>query len=184
MSLGATASLVSPYNGRGEIALQQGRFADALNFYSQSLELAQELDDRVNVGICHTNIGRCLIQLEEYEEAEANLATALDNLQPAEFWNGTTAAYEQLAELHLVRRHADSAFECIEKRIALAKRHTNKHAEAAAWEQKARAYELVQQKDEAMECLRKSFQLQQAKSPYEPLKPPPRPQRAASHPGG
>ncbi|MEE9294154.1 MAG: tetratricopeptide repeat protein [Phycisphaerae bacterium] len=169
MSLGATASLVSPYNGRGEIALRQGRWHDALRFYGQALSWALELEDHVNVGVCHTNIGRCHVQLGDYDQAEQHLATALDNLQSTEFWNGTTVAFEELAELHLIRRQTDAAFECIEKRIDLAQRHANRHMEAAAWEQKARAYELARQKDEAMECMRKSFQLQQSKSPYEPV---------------
>jgi tetratricopeptide (TPR) repeat protein len=99
---------------------------------------------------------------------------ALEQLNATEFWNGATIAYEHLAELHLKQQSPESAFDCIEKRIDLARRHGNRHMEAAAWEQKARAYELTDQKDVAMECLRKSFDLQQRKDPYEKI-PPSRP---------
>ncbi len=174
LSLGATASLISPYNGRGEIAVQQGRHHDALQFYRQSLAWAQELSDRVNIGICHTNIGRCHAHMGDYELAEQHLTTALETLGSTEFWNGMTVAYEQLAELHLCRKQPDAAFECVEKRIDLAQRHANRHMEAAAWEQKARAYELANRKDEAMDCLRKSFQLQQSKAPYDAVRTKPR----------
>ncbi len=167
LSLGATASLVSPYNGRGEIALQLGRCGDALCFYDQALVWARELNDHVNIGNCHTHIGKCYAQMGDLEQAERHLTSALETLGATEFWNGMTVAYEQLAELHLTRRQPDAAFDCIEKRIDLAQRHANRHMEAAAWEQKARAYELSAQKDEAMQCLRKSFQLQQSKAPYE-----------------
>jgi tetratricopeptide (TPR) repeat protein len=125
----------------------------------------------VNIGVCHTNIGRCYACLQDYSEARDHLTTALDSLNATEFWNGATVAYEHLAELHLRQQAPESAFECIEKRIDLAKRHGNRHMEAAAWEQKARAYELTNRKDVAMECLRKSFELQQRKDPYESVSP-------------
>lgn len=168
-SLGATASLVSPYNGRGEIALCQGRFQDALRLYGQALQLSEELSDPVNIGICHTNLGRCRLHLQDLDEAEKHLREALEGLGSTEFWSGTTTAFEQLAELHLMRKRPEAAFECIDKRIDLAQRHANRRVEAAAWEQKSRAYELAAQTDAAMLCLRKSFQLQQNKSPSENL---------------
>ncbi len=172
LSLGATASLISPHNGRGEIALQQGRHNDALQFYRQALTWARELNDRVNTGICHTHIGRCHAHMGDYDLAEQHLTTALEALGATEFWNGITFAYEQLAELHLCRKQPDAAFECVEKRIDLARRHANRHVEAAAWEQKSRAFEMAHRKDEAMDCLRKSIQLQQNKSPYDAVRTP------------
>jgi tetratricopeptide (TPR) repeat protein len=174
LSLGATASLVSPYNGRGEIAMQQGRYPDALAFYRQALVWAEELGDHVNTGICHTHLGRCLFHSDDPRGAEHHLRVALEALSSTEFWNGMAVAYEQLAELHLSRQQSDPAFKCIEKRIDLARRHSNRYIEASAWEQKARVYELADEKDQAMECLRKSFQLQQSKSPYESRRGPSR----------
>ncbi len=162
LSLGATASLVGPYNGRGEIAMQQGRYKDALESYRQALAWARELDDTVSVGVCHTHLGRCLFQMRDFELAESHLTLAVESLTDTQFWNGMTIAYEQLAELHITRKETSAAFECIAKRIDLARLHENRPIEASAWEQKARAHELGDQKDAAIECMRKSLRLQQA----------------------
>jgi tetratricopeptide (TPR) repeat protein len=172
LQLGATAALVSPYNGRGRIALNLGRYHDASGFYRQALRWAEELNDRVNIGICRTNIGRCYLHTQQFEQAESYLSQAVACLSSTQFWNGIAMAYEQLAELCLTRGRPDDAFEYIEKCVDLARRHDNRLLEAAAWEQKARAYELADRKDEAMECMRKSFHLQQGRSGGDPWRPP------------
>jgi len=169
LSLGATASLMAPYNGRGEIALQQGRWSDALDCYRQALDWAVKLSDRVNIGLCHTNLGRCYVQMQDYDLAEQHLQEAVANLAATDFPNGIALAFEQLAELHLRCDRLEAALESIDRRIGLARRHANRHMEAAAWEQKARVYEKSGKKDEVIDCMRKSFELQQTKSPYEPL---------------
>lgn len=172
LQLGATAALVSPYNGRGRIALNSGRYHDALGFYRQALRWAEELNDRVNIGICRMNIGRCFLHTQQFEHAESYLSQAVACLSSTQFWNGIAMAYEQLAELCLTRGRPDDAFEYIEKCVDLARRHDNRFLEASAWEQKARAYELADRKDEAIECMRKSFHLQQGRSGGVAWRPP------------
>ncbi len=174
LSLGATAALIAPYNGRGAIALRQGRYPDALNYYRQAMEWATQIADRVNLGVCHTNMGRTYLQMNQYEEAAEHLNQALGHLTATEFRNGLATAYEHLADLHLQRKEPAMTLKYADQRIDLARRHANRHMEASAWEQKARAYEQMSRKDEAMDCLRKSFELQQTKSPYEalPAEPP------------
>ena len=71
----------------------------------------------------------------------------------------------------LGHQRPEAAFECIDKRIDLAQRHSNRRMEAAAWEQKSRVYELTARTDAAMNCLRKSFQLQQRNSSFDSLPP-------------
>ncbi len=163
-SLGATASMVSPYNGRGEIALRQGRVQDALEYYRKALTWAEELEDQVNIGVCHANLGRCYLKMNELELCQSHLDDAVEVLGTTEFWNGMTVAYEYHAELCMKRSQADAAFDYVDKRIDLARRHGNRHVEAAAWEQKARAFEMNAKKDEAMDCLRKSLELHQSKN--------------------
>lgn len=178
LSLGATAALASPLNGRGHIALDQGRLHDALSLFGQALTWASELSDQVNVGISYSYLGRCHNYLGNYEEAARCFESAVQHLLDTEFWNGMANAYEHQAELYLSQKQPDAAFECIEKRIDLARKHVNKYVEASAWAQKARAYEITNQKDAALECLRNSVHLQQNKSPFQPPAVHKRPARA------
>ena len=183
LSLGATAALIAPYNGRGAIALQQGRHLDALDFYRQAMEWATQVTDRVNLGVCHTNIGHTYLHMCHYEDASAHLGEAIEHLTATDFRNALATAYEHLVDLHLQRKQPAVALKYVDQRVDLARRHANRPMEASAWEQKARAYEQMGRKYEAMDCLRKSFELQQTKSPYEAMPAePPLPKRRKSVP--
>jgi len=169
LSLGAQSSLVAPYNGRGAIALAEGRYRDALEVYLKALQWARELDDCVNTGICLTNVGRCYFHMHDYDLAERRLTEASACLSETEFWNARSAAEERLAELYLHLDQPTEALACIDKRIELARRHKNRFMEAAGWEQKSRAYELADDRDMAMDCMRQSFRLQQCVGVYDRL---------------
>ncbi len=160
LSIGATASLISSYNGRGHVAVKVGRYRDAQEAFLKALQWSSEMNDPVHVGICHTHIGTCYVHMGQPAKAEQHLDQAIHTLTDTDFWNGQTAAYEQLAELRLKRGDTDGALEMIDKRIDVAQQHKSSHIESAAWEQKARAHELKGQSDEALACLRKSLSLQ------------------------
>ena len=157
--LGTAASLVSPFNGRGEVALQRGCYQDAAEHYRTALEWATRIEDQVNVGVCHINLGRCACYLGDLDGAQRFFDTALENLRPTTFWHGLALAYEHMAELHLLRNRIDEGLACIEQRTQLAQRYKNDRIESACWEQKARAYELLGQTETAVDCLRKSFEI-------------------------
>ncbi len=160
LSIGATASLISSYNGRGHVAMKIGRYRDAQEFFLKALQWSCEMNDPVQVGICHTHIGTCFVHMRKPAKADQHLRQAIEAFTPTDFWNGQSAAYEQLAELRLKRGDVDGAFAVIDKRIEVARQHKSLHTEAAAWEQKARAFELKGESDEALACLRKSLSLQ------------------------
>jgi len=162
-------SLIWPYNGMGSVLLKQERYAEARDYYQRALALAEEVGDRVLVGVSQMNQGRCACLLGDYAEAGRRFEAALATLQKTDFWNGLALVHEHMAEMHLQQDNLDAALACIDRRIELARRHSNNRMEAEAWEQRARAYEKRRQTDRALECLKRSLEASQRPAPYESL---------------
>ncbi len=163
------ASMVWPYNGMGSVLLKQGRVAEAREYHQRALGLAEELGDRVMVGISQMNLGRCACLADDYVAAERCFEDALAALQRTRFWNGLALVYEHMAEMYLRQGRAERALETIGERIEVACRHGNRRMEAEAWEQKARAFEMLNRTDEAIKALKKSFEIAQRPGPHQSL---------------
>ena len=78
---------------------------------------------------------------------------ALNALEETRFWNGLARAYEYIAEMHLQLGNYDESVRCADKRIELARQHSNVRMESAAWMQKAEALERAGRTDEAAACV-------------------------------
>lgn len=159
---GAIVSLVGPYNGMGNVLREQGRLDEAIGYHRRALALAQESDDRVNVGICYVYLGRCAALQNRLADAKQDLATALNILEETSFWNGLARVYESMTELNLRLGDWAEAARCADKRIDLARQHANHRMEAAAWRQKAAALELGRQPGAAASCVERAARLDSA----------------------
>ncbi len=153
---GALTALVGPYNGLGNVLVEQGRYAEARHYYMRALTLAIEIGDRSSVGMTHLHIGRCAALERDFEEAKLEFTMALNALEETRFWNGLARAYEYVAEMHLQLGNYGEAIRCADKRLELARQHSNLRMEAAAWMQKAEALKRAGQPDAAAECLARS----------------------------
>ncbi len=162
-------SMVWPYNGMGSVLLKQDRVSEGREFHRRALRLAEEVGDRVMVGVSQMNIGRCACLLGDYAESDIWFNSALGTLEGTHFWNGLTLVYEHMAESQLMQDRPRDALKHIDKRIELAHRHGNRRMEAEAWEQKARAFETMHQAGDALEALKKSVVLSQQPPAYESL---------------
>ena len=157
---GAIVSLVGPYNGMGNVLREEGRLDEAIAYHQRALALAQESDDRVNVGICYVYLGRCAAHQNRLADAKRDLAAALNILEETSFWNGLARVYESMAELNLRLGDWAEAARCADKRIDLARQHANHRMEAAAWRQKAAALELGRQPGAAASCIERAGRLE------------------------
>jgi serine/threonine protein kinase/Flp pilus assembly protein TadD len=149
---GGLTSLVGPYNGLGNVLVEQNRYAEAGSYYQRALALAREVDDRASVGTTHMHLGRCAALQGHFAEAKHELTMALNALEETRFWNGLARAYEYVAEMHLQLGDCDEAARCADKRIELARQHSNVRMEAAAWMQKAQALRRAGRPEEATSC--------------------------------
>jgi tetratricopeptide (TPR) repeat protein len=150
---GALVALVGPYNGMGNVLREQQRYEEARSYFSRALALAQESDDDVNMGVAYMNLGHCAVLEGRLAEAKHELAMALNILERTSFWNGLARVYEYMADLNLrVSNYAEAA-RCAERRIELARRHSNRTVESAAWRQKATALGRAGCDAEADACL-------------------------------
>jgi tetratricopeptide (TPR) repeat protein len=150
---GALVALIGPYNGMGHVLCEQKGYEEARAYFRRALALAQESDDDVNMGIAYMNLGRCAVLQGRLADAKHELAIALNILEQTSFWNGLARVYEYMADLNLRLSNCTEAVRCAEKRIELARRHSNLRMESAAWRQKATALKLAGRTAEADTCL-------------------------------
>jgi tetratricopeptide (TPR) repeat protein/tRNA A-37 threonylcarbamoyl transferase component Bud32 len=150
---GALVALIGPYNGMGHVLCEQKGYEEARAYFRRALALAQESDDDVNMGIAYMNLGRCAVLQGRLADAKHELAIALNILEQTSFWNGLARVYEYMADLNLRLSNCAEAVRCAEKRIELARRHSNLRMESAAWRQKATALKLAGRTAEADTCL-------------------------------
>jgi serine/threonine protein kinase/tetratricopeptide (TPR) repeat protein len=150
---GGLTALVGPYNGLGNVLVEQGRFAEARTYYRRALALAEEIGDRTIVGTTHMHLGRAATLEERFSDAKHEFTMALNALEETRFWNGLARAYEYIADLHLRLGNFDEVVRCADKRIELARQHSNLRMEAAAWRQKAESLRRAGRVEEAEACL-------------------------------
>jgi tetratricopeptide (TPR) repeat protein/tRNA A-37 threonylcarbamoyl transferase component Bud32 len=152
-ALGALVSLVGPYNGLGSVLREQQRYDQAREYFDRARALAQESDDRVNVGVAYMNLGQCAILTGRLTDAKHELALALNLLDDTGFWNGRARVYEFMADLNLRLGNTEEAVRCADRRIELAAKHGNVRMESAAWAQKAKALKLAGRTAESSKCM-------------------------------
>lgn len=150
---GALAALIGPYNGMGNVLLEQKRYEEARRYYRRALALALEVDDRPNIGLTYLHLGRVAVRQGNLAAAKSEYAMALNTLEDTSFWNGLSRAYEEIADMNLRLGNIDEALRCADKRIELARLHSNRRVEMAAWQQKAEALRQAGEEEEAELCL-------------------------------
>lgn len=149
---GGLTLLVGPYNGMGNVLAEQQRYDEARSYYQRALALARETEDRTSVGTTHMHLGRCAAQQGHFADAKHEFTMALNALEETRFWNGLGRAYEYIAEMHLQAGTHEEALRCADKRIELARQHSNVRMEAAAWLQKAESLRRAGREAEAVAC--------------------------------
>lgn len=150
---GALAALIGPFNGMGNVLLEEQRFDEARDYYERALRLGQEVGDRTNIGVSHMHLGRCALLQGRFAAAKNEFALALNALEETSFWNVLARTYGYMAEMNLRLSDVAEAIRCADKRIELAQRHANRTMEAAAWHQKAQALRIAGRDTEAETCL-------------------------------
>lgn len=150
---GGLMSLVGPYNGMGNVLVEQKRYEEGRGYYRRALGLAEEVGHRTSVGTTHMHLGRCAALEGHFAEAKHEFTMALNALEETRFWNGLARAYEYIAEMNLQLSNYDEAIRCADKRIELARQHSNVRMESAAWMQKAESLKRAGRVAEAEECM-------------------------------
>ncbi len=159
---GGLTALIGPYSGLGNVLVEQGRYAEARTYYRRALALAEEIGDRTIVGTTHMHLGRCAALEERFAEAKHEFTMALNALEETRFWNGLARAYEYIADLHMQLGNHDEVIRCADKRIELARQHSNLRIESAAWMQKAESLKRAGRAEEAAACLARGSSAEQA----------------------
>ena len=149
-------ALIAPYNGLGNVLFEQERLDEAASYYQQALELGRQAGDLAKVGISHLNLGRVASKQGDFTLARNEFARSFSALEKTAFWNGLARWYESVADMGAAQGNYEQAVLCAEKRIELARSHSNSGMERAAWMQKARALELMGRMEQAAACQREA----------------------------
>jgi tetratricopeptide (TPR) repeat protein len=171
---GVLVGLIGSYNGMGHVLREQKRYEEARGYFRRALALAQESDDGVNMGVAYMNLGHCALNQGRLADAKHELAIALNILEQTSFWNGLARVYEYMADLNLRLSNCVEAIRCAERRIELARRHSNVRMETAGWRQKAEALRLAGRAADAEICLAHAAQEERAAPAHPPAGPPDR----------
>lgn len=161
---GALVSLVAPYNGLGNVLLEQKRYGEARRHHEQALAWAHQIGDRAKIGVSHMNVGRCAALDGDFTTAKHEFTMAVNALEETSFWNGLTRVYEYIADMHIQLKNFQDAVRFANKRVELARQHSNRSMEAAAWRQKAESLELMGHTEQADACRRKMEQVLHTKT--------------------
>ncbi len=159
---GSLTSLVGPYNGMGNVLTESQSYQKAREYYRRALALAEEVGDRTSVGTTHMHLGRCAALQGDFAEARHEFTMALNALEETRFWNGLALSYEHVADMNMRLGNWAEAGRCADKRIELARQHSNATMEAAAWKQKAEALARAGRDTEAAACRQEGERVQAA----------------------
>lgn len=88
----------------GHLACMKNAFPEALRYYRTALAFVESYGDRAGVGVMFSNIGRVLMELQHYEEAERMLVDSIAISKELGNFPSATRTGEVLAELQ--RRQA------------------------------------------------------------------------------
>jgi len=128
-------------NNLGVQAYADGRWSEALDFYSRAREDCLRSGDRHNAAMVGTNLGELLVSKGDVHEAERVLTEARRVLRSSRYTSFVIFADIQLARCSLDRGDTTSALETLERVIAEAKGvgHAGMLLEAAAYAAHAQA---------------------------------------------
>lgn len=101
-------------NNRGGIALNQGRQAEALEFYERALQTQERIGKSPYVvGLLHMNLGATQVKRGELEDAFHHLQTSKSLFDQAQARDFLPELYRRFAEAHMAQAELDLAREQI-----------------------------------------------------------------------
>ena len=101
---------------QANVALMQHRHDQALSLAERSVELQEQAGTPHGLGVALASLGQICVRLGNLKRAEEALNRALDVRSPLQFMRETTgAAFDSLAQIHLIRGEYDAAARCLQK---------------------------------------------------------------------
>lgn len=113
-----TLNRASILNNMGRIWLDKN-VDSSLVYFKKSLRLAEEMDNQNLKLFLNTNLGRCYLLKENYDDAKKYYHRAIEEVTPATDWTDVAWIYDELSEFHLNRGRADSASYYAEKAVKM-----------------------------------------------------------------
>ena len=95
-----------------------GQFDQALIYYKKTLDVKEEIDDNLSLGICYSNIAVIYHQLGDYENATANHRKSLETLNSLPSYHPSLAgAYGNLGSTFRSINDSEKALEMYKKKL-------------------------------------------------------------------
>ncbi|MBI3501956.1 MAG: tetratricopeptide repeat protein [Bacteroidetes bacterium] len=88
------------YNNIGGIYAREGEYSQALNYFSQSLQVRQEIADKQGIADCYHNLGSVYQNLKNDSEALENYSRALKMFMEIEDKDGIAMCYDNMGIIY------------------------------------------------------------------------------------
>jgi len=147
------------YNSLGVMAAQQGRFHQALDYFSRSLAIREAIQDTYGVAICHSNLGGLYIyygdpvRAIEHSKKCLAIAEAIGDIEAVE------RVLSNLGEAYVQHGDFDLARQCVERCLDMVAQSHNDHNRAAANDILGWAYYYMGEFSRAETCYRTALQI-------------------------
>ena len=117
-----TAFLLTKANALNNIGLvyyQKGEMDTALNFYTKSLAISEDQDDKLGISSCYHNIGSIFKSRGDIKKALENYHKTLNICQDEGYKQGITSALNNIGLIYIKQRDYNTALELFNKSMKL-----------------------------------------------------------------
>lgn len=155
---GELALVAVIYNNLGNWAYKQDRYEEAIDYYMNALEAAEQIDNPGYSAPPEGGLGMTLDELGEYEEARQYHVAARGHYEQAGNMLGLVRTDLNMSYAALEQGNVAEAKELAGRALRLAQQLGDLHREASAWHNLGRAYHLEKNYEAAVECLLKALE--------------------------
>lgn len=143
-------SMSTSYNILGINEDNNGNYPKALDFYYESLKIAEELDENEIVGNVYGNIGLIHEKLGDYDLAYEFYIKSLNIVHESEDHDAVVTAYNNIGSLYLLQDQNDSSLFYYRKALHVANENENEYHLATALGNIGVVYEQIDNFDSSL----------------------------------
>ena len=111
--------LVNSLKYAGIVSSDMGDYEKAIDYYSRSLNIAEQINDTSNIAKCYTNIGNVYYYLGRYDKSIENHQKSLKLMEQVGHKSGIANCYSNIGVIHMYQKNYKNAIEYFELSLKL-----------------------------------------------------------------
>jgi len=123
LQLGAHSQLATLYGKLGQVATLGHDLDGAIQYFQKDLMLSHRYRNDYALAFSYRNLGRCLMQVGQFEEALSNLNESISLFQNVEDWRNLARVYMDLGFAYARANHTQDAVDMRQRAAGLFQEH-------------------------------------------------------------